>query len=126
MSIHRTMFPFKCSFYILCYSKHCSCFWGSDSCKVLVQKTLYITIALIDSGNIYKPVGCSFCFLCPSEYSRYLHSRLDRPLTEYSPDVELDGRLKDLWVKGLPFNAKVKIMGWVFSEKKNVLPSPSK
>jgi len=40
------------------------------------------------------------------EYSRYLHSRLDTQLSEYSPDVELDGRLRDLWVKGLPFNAK--------------------
>ena len=46
-------------------------------------------------------------FVCLSEYSRYLHSRLDTPLSEYSPDVELDGRLRDLWVKGLPFNAKV-------------------
>ncbi|XP_020626195.1 tetratricopeptide repeat protein 13-like isoform X2 [Orbicella faveolata] len=40
------------------------------------------------------------------EYSRYLHSHLDTPLSEYSPDTDLDGRLKDLWVKGLPFNAK--------------------
>ena len=47
-----------------------------------------------------------FVFLSP-EYSRYLHSHLDTPLTEYSPDTDLDGRLRDLWVKGLPFNAKV-------------------
>ncbi|XP_073230199.1 tetratricopeptide repeat protein 13-like [Porites lutea] len=40
------------------------------------------------------------------EYSRYLHPHLDTPLSEYSPDVDLDGRLRDLWVKGLPFNAR--------------------
>ncbi|XP_068752417.1 tetratricopeptide repeat protein 13-like [Montipora capricornis] len=40
------------------------------------------------------------------EYSRYLHSHLDTPLSEYSPDVDIDGRLRDLWVKGLPFKAK--------------------
>ncbi|CAH3134240.1 unnamed protein product [Pocillopora meandrina] len=40
------------------------------------------------------------------EYSRYLHSHLDTPLSEYSPGTDLDGRLRDLWVKGLPFNAK--------------------
>ncbi|XP_031550706.1 tetratricopeptide repeat protein 13-like [Actinia tenebrosa] len=38
------------------------------------------------------------------EYSRYLHSYLDTPLTEYSPDVDLDGRLRDHWVKSLPLN----------------------
>ena len=43
-----------------------------------------------------------------SEYSRYLHSHLDTPLSEYSPDVDIDGRLRDLWVKGLPFNARVR------------------
>ncbi|XP_067018198.1 tetratricopeptide repeat protein 13-like isoform X1 [Acropora muricata] len=40
------------------------------------------------------------------EYSRYLHSQLDTSLSEYSPDVDIDGRLRDMWVKGLPFNAK--------------------
>ncbi|KXJ28211.1 tetratricopeptide repeat protein 13 [Exaiptasia diaphana] len=38
------------------------------------------------------------------EYSRYLHSYLDTPMTDYSADLALDGRLRDHWVKSLPFS----------------------
>ncbi|KAM6218333.1 tetratricopeptide repeat protein 13 isoform 9-T9 [Rhynchocyon petersi] len=37
------------------------------------------------------------------EYSRYLHSHLDTPLTEYNIDVDLPGSFKDHWAKNLPF-----------------------
>lgn len=63
-------------------------------------------------------------FCLSSEYSRYLHSHLDTPLSEYSPDVDLDGRLRDLWVKGLPFNAKVgRVVNilWMVKNSKRIL-----
>uniref|UniRef100_A0A8D0L214 Tetratricopeptide repeat domain 13 n=1 Tax=Sphenodon punctatus TaxID=8508 RepID=A0A8D0L214_SPHPU len=37
------------------------------------------------------------------EYSRYLHTHLDTPLTEYNIDVDLPGNFKDHWAKNLPF-----------------------
>nr|KAF6267782.1 tetratricopeptide repeat domain 13 [Pipistrellus kuhlii] len=37
------------------------------------------------------------------EYSRYLHSHLDTPLTEYNVDSDLPGSFKDHWAKSLPF-----------------------
>ncbi|XP_059571349.1 tetratricopeptide repeat protein 13 isoform X4 [Alligator mississippiensis] len=37
------------------------------------------------------------------EYSRYLHSHLDTPLTEYNIDIDLHGNFKDHWAKNLPF-----------------------
>ncbi|KAM4041518.1 tetratricopeptide repeat protein 13 isoform 1-T1 [Anomaloglossus baeobatrachus] len=37
------------------------------------------------------------------EYSRYLHSHLDTPVTEYNIDVDLPGNFKDHWAKNLPF-----------------------
>nr|XP_028579823.1 tetratricopeptide repeat protein 13 isoform X4 [Podarcis muralis] len=37
------------------------------------------------------------------EYSRYLHSHLDTPLTEYNIDMDLPGKFKDHWAKNLPF-----------------------
>uniref|UniRef100_A0A6J0UFD9 Tetratricopeptide repeat protein 13 isoform X1 n=1 Tax=Pogona vitticeps TaxID=103695 RepID=A0A6J0UFD9_9SAUR len=37
------------------------------------------------------------------EYSRYLHSHLDTPLTEYNIDTDLPGKFKDHWAKNLPF-----------------------
>ncbi|KAM5163778.1 LOW QUALITY PROTEIN: tetratricopeptide repeat protein 13 [Mantella aurantiaca] len=37
------------------------------------------------------------------EYSRYLHSHLDTPITEYNIDVDLAGNFKDHWAKNLPF-----------------------
>ncbi|KAM9154266.1 tetratricopeptide repeat protein 13 isoform 6-T7 [Pangshura tecta] len=37
------------------------------------------------------------------EYSRYLHTHLDTPLTEYNVDTDLPGNFKDHWAKNLPF-----------------------
>ncbi|XP_073413742.1 tetratricopeptide repeat protein 13 isoform X3 [Dendrobates tinctorius] len=37
------------------------------------------------------------------EYSRYLHSHLDTPVTEYNIDTDLPGNFKDHWAKNLPF-----------------------
>ncbi|KAG9484124.1 hypothetical protein GDO78_009828 [Eleutherodactylus coqui] len=37
------------------------------------------------------------------EYSRYLHSHLDTPVTEYNIDADLPGNFKDHWAKNLPF-----------------------
>ncbi|XP_060098731.1 tetratricopeptide repeat protein 13 [Heteronotia binoei] len=37
------------------------------------------------------------------EYSRYLHAHLDTPLSEYSVDMDLPGKLKEHWAKNLPF-----------------------
>ncbi|XP_019405433.1 PREDICTED: tetratricopeptide repeat protein 13 isoform X3 [Crocodylus porosus] len=37
------------------------------------------------------------------EYSRYLHSHLDTPLSEYNIDIDLHGNFKDHWAKNLPF-----------------------
>ncbi|XP_068088055.1 tetratricopeptide repeat protein 13 isoform X2 [Hyperolius riggenbachi] len=37
------------------------------------------------------------------EYSRYLHSHLDTPITEYNIDSDLPGNFKDHWAKNLPF-----------------------
>lgn len=37
------------------------------------------------------------------EYSRYLHSHLDTPVTEYNIDSDLPGNFKDHWAKNLPF-----------------------
>lgn len=42
-------------------------------------------------------------FLSSTEYSRYLHSHLDTPLTEYNIDIDLHGNFKDHWAKNLPF-----------------------
>ena len=53
-----------------------------------------------------------FHFLCacfPTEHSRYLHAHLDSSLSELNPDKDLDGRLRDHWVKNLPFNIQVCI-----------------
>ncbi|TSL47534.1 Tetratricopeptide repeat protein 13 [Bagarius yarrelli] len=37
------------------------------------------------------------------EYSRYLHSHLDIPVTEYNVDQDLPGNFKNHWAKNLPF-----------------------
>ncbi|GAA6086498.1 tetratricopeptide repeat protein 13, partial [Tachysurus ichikawai] len=37
------------------------------------------------------------------EYSRYLHSHLDVPVTEYNVDQDLPGNFKNHWAKNLPF-----------------------
>ncbi|KAK2560535.1 Tetratricopeptide repeat protein 13 [Acropora cervicornis] len=59
-------------------------------------------------GNYYEAVKSTTQCHCLLEYSRYLHSQLDTSLSEYSPDVDIDGRLRDMWVKGLPFSAKLE------------------
>ncbi|XP_054758388.2 tetratricopeptide repeat protein 13-like [Lytechinus pictus] len=40
------------------------------------------------------------------ELSRYLHAHLDTPFSEYSMDQDLDGTMKDRWVKNLPFQSE--------------------
>uniref|UniRef100_A0A8C7QHK6 Tetratricopeptide repeat domain 13 n=1 Tax=Oncorhynchus mykiss TaxID=8022 RepID=A0A8C7QHK6_ONCMY len=37
------------------------------------------------------------------EYSRYLHSHLDKPVAEYNVDQDLPGNFKNHWAKHLPF-----------------------
>ncbi|KAL4649147.1 tetratricopeptide repeat protein 13 isoform X1 [Arapaima gigas] len=37
------------------------------------------------------------------EYSRYLHSHLDIPVSEYNVDQDLPGNFKNHWAKNLPF-----------------------
>ncbi|XP_072032463.1 tetratricopeptide repeat protein 13-like [Amphiura filiformis] len=39
------------------------------------------------------------------EYSRYLHSHLDTPMSEYSMDEDINGSMKDRWVKGQSFSS---------------------
>ena len=41
------------------------------------------------------------------EFSRYLHSRLDAPLHEYRFEDDLADDMREMWVKNLPWNAKV-------------------
>ncbi|XP_038075080.1 tetratricopeptide repeat protein 13-like isoform X2 [Patiria miniata] len=40
------------------------------------------------------------------EFSRYLHAHLDIPVYAYSIDDDLDGAMKDRWIKGKPFETK--------------------
>ncbi|XP_033625874.1 tetratricopeptide repeat protein 13-like [Asterias rubens] len=40
------------------------------------------------------------------ELSRYLHAHLDTPIGEYNIDSDLDGTMKDRWVKSKPFEDK--------------------
>ena len=50
--------------------------------------------------------SCAYVFVFPSELSRYLHARLDTPIGEYNIDSDLDGTMKDRWVKSKPFEDK--------------------
>lgn len=49
------------------------------------------------------PLSLCFGFLSSLEYSRYLHSHLDIPVSEYNADQDLPGNFKNHWAKNLPF-----------------------
>jgi hypothetical protein len=48
--------------------------------------------------------------ICVVEYSRYLHTKLDGPLTKLTIDTDLCGALKDGWLKNQPLNLQVSLV----------------
>ena len=44
-------------------------------------------------------------FIAFPEFSRYLHSHLDTPINEFSMDQDIQGVMKDRWVKGQAFSS---------------------
>ncbi|EDO33965.1 predicted protein [Nematostella vectensis] len=67
-----------------------------------VKMSTKVRLHLLYHGGIMNPIAVKAQFL--KEYSRYLHSHLDTPLTSFTPDEGLDGNLRDHWVKSLPFS----------------------
>ena len=63
------------------------------------------TTHMLSMSAIFNKMSPYLLFL--AEFSRYLHSNLDKPLQDYRFEEDLDDDLREMWAKNLPWNGKV-------------------
>jgi len=61
-------------------------------------------VMISNSGTTFYPEYSQSFYL--REFSRYLHSNLDKPLQDYRFEEDLDDDLREMWAKNLPWNGK--------------------